>query len=102
MNEAKINELKAIAETAGKAHEDEKARLADSGLKSQARYELLKPLKAAADHAHAEYAKFAKGQIAKELDNIIAADLPNRQAAARARSPWKQAKYDAAQAAKKE
>jgi hypothetical protein len=95
MNEAKINELKAIAAEAGKAHDDEKARLAGLGLKSQARYELLKPLKAAADKAHAEYVKFAKGQIAKELDKIIAADLPNRQAAARARSPWKQAKYEA-------
>lgn len=100
MNQAKINELKAIAEAAGKAHDDEKARLASLGLKSQARYELLKPLKAAADKAHAEYAQYAKGQIAKELDKIIAADLPNRQAAARARSPWKMAKYQAAQAAK--
>ena len=101
MNEAKINELKAIAAAAGKAHEAEKIRLAAQGLKSQARYELLKHLKAAADTAHAEYAKFAKGQIAKELDKIIAVDLPVRQAAARASSPWKQAKYDAAQAAKK-
>ena len=95
MNEAKINELKTIAAAAGKAYDDEKARLVGLGLKSQARYELLKPLKVAADKEHAEYAKFAKGQISKELDKIISADLPNRQAAARARSPWKQAKYDA-------
>ena len=99
MNQAKINELKAIAAEAGKKYDDEKARLSAIGLKSKERYELLKPLKAAADQAHAEYAKFAKGQIAKELDKIIATDLPNRQAAARARSPWKQAKYDAAQRA---
>ncbi|OGO33086.1 MAG: hypothetical protein A2Z03_02140 [Chloroflexi bacterium RBG_16_56_8] len=99
MNTAKIAELKKIAEQAGAAHEAEKNRLAAQGLKSQVRYELLKPLKASADAAHAEYAKFAKGQISKELNKIIAADLPNRQAAARARSPWKQAKYDAAQRA---
>lgn len=100
MNEAKINELKVIATEADKAHEDEKARLTSLGLKSQTRYELLKQLKAASDKAHAEYSKFAKNQIAKELDKIIANDLPNRQAAARARSPWKQAKYEAAQRAK--
>lgn len=95
MNHAKIESLKAASEAASKAHEDEKGRLAGLGLKSQERYELLKPLKAAANAAHSEYAKFTNGQIKAELNKIIAADLPNRQAAARSRSAWKQAKFDA-------
>jgi len=99
MNQAQINILKQIAEAAAAAHDAEKARLTAAGFKSQERYTMLKDLKASADKAHAEYAEFTKGQISHELDKIIAADLPNRQAAARARSPWKQAKYDAAQRA---
>ena len=96
MNKSKINELKAKATEAGRAYKNEKARLTSLGFKSQARYELLKPLKTTADKAHTEYVKFAKLQISMELDKIIAADAPNRQAAARARSSWKQAKHDAA------
>lgn len=95
MNDAKIANLKAAAEAAINAHNDEKARLASLGLKSQERYELLKSLKVTADAAHAKYVKFAHGQIKSELNKIIAADLPNRQAAARSRSAWKQAKFDA-------
>ncbi len=100
MNTTKINELKQVAEAAQAAYTTEQARLVAAGFKSQERYGLLKAAKAAADQAHAAYAKFAKGQISRELDKIIAADLPARQAAARARSPWKQAKFDAANAAK--
>lgn len=98
MNTVKINELKARVEAAAKAHDDEKARLAALGYKSQERYFLLKPLKKVLDDLNAEYVKFAHGQIKGELNKIIAADRPARQAAARARSPWKQAKYAAKKA----
>lgn len=95
MNQAKISELKKAAAKAFAAHEAEKARLIAAGIKSNARYELLKDLKSASDAAHAESLKFSTGQIKKELNRIIAEDIPARQAAARARSPWKQAKYEA-------
>lgn len=97
MNQAKINTLKAAAEAAHAAYTAESERLTAAGFKSGERYNLLKPLKAAADAAHAEYAKYAKGQIGKALDAIIRADQPARAAAARARSPWKAAKFAAAQ-----
>lgn len=96
MNQAKIDALKQVSEIAHAALNAEKDRLTAAGFKSQERYTMLKDLKASADKAHAEYSKFAKSQISRELDKIIAADRPAREAAARARSPWKQAKYDAA------
>lgn len=96
MNQAKIDQLKQAAKKANDAYSCEKARLVALGMKSQERYTLLKELKAVADSAHAEYVKYTHGQIKGELDKIIAADLPARQAAARARSAWKQAKFEAA------
>jgi hypothetical protein len=98
MNQAQIDTLKQVAAQANEAYTTEQARLVEAGLKSQARYELLKPLKAAADKAHAEYSVYAKGEIRKELNKIIREDAPIRAAAARARSPWKMAKYQAAKA----
>jgi hypothetical protein len=92
---AKIEALKQAAAEATAAHDAERDRLAALGLKSGERYLLLKPLKAAADAAHAEYVKAAHGAIKGELNKIIRADAPARAAAARARSPWKQAKFDA-------
>ena len=80
MNQAKINELKQVSEVAHAAYDAEKARLTEAGFKSQERYTMLKDLKAAADKAHAEYSKFAKGQISKELDKIIAAQAPAQRA----------------------
>ncbi len=100
MNTVKIEALKQTAEQAQAAYTIERARLIEAGYKSQDRYTMLKNLKAAADVAHAEYAKFAKGQIHKELTKIIEADKPMRQAAARERSAWKMAKFNAAQATK--
>lgn len=96
MNQVKINALKQAAAEASATHDAERDRLAAAGLNSKARYPLLKQLKAAADAAHAEYVKFAHGQIRGELNAIIRADAPARAAAARSRSPWKQAKFDAA------
>ena len=96
MNTTKIAQLKEAAIAAQAVYVLEQQSLVSQGFKSQARYELLKPLKAAADVAFAEYSKFAKGQINKELCAIIASGKPARDAAARARSPWKQAKFDAA------
>ena len=78
MNE--INKLKQVAETATSAYDAEKARLTAAGFKSQERYTMLKDLRAVADKAHAEYSKFAKGQIARELDKIIAAQTPAQRA----------------------
>jgi len=80
MNQAKINELKQSSEVAHAAYENEKARLTAAGLKSQDRYTMLKDLKATADKAHTEYSKFAKDQISKELDKIIAAQTPAQRA----------------------
>ena len=96
MNRTQIEALKQVAETAQAAYTAEQARLVAAGFKSADRYAMLKDLKAAADKAHAEYAKFAKGQINRELCKIIAADRPAKQAGERARSAWKQAKFDAA------
>ena len=100
MNTTKIAALKQLLDTAASAHDSERDRLAALGLKSGERYLLLKPLKAAVDAANAAYVKFTHGQISGELDAIIEADRPAREAAARARSPWKQAKFDAANARK--
>lgn len=98
MNTTKIEALKQASAEATAAHDAERDRLAALGMKSGERYLLLKPLKAAADAAHAAYVKFTHGQIRGELNTIIAADAPARAAAARSRSPWKQAKFDAANA----
>jgi len=96
MNTTKIEALKATAEVASAAYEAEKARLTAAGFKSAERYVMLKVLKAAEDAACKVYRDFANGQIKLELNKIIAAGAPARAAAARARSPWKQAKFDAA------
>jgi hypothetical protein len=80
MNQTQIDSMKLVAATANAAYEAEKARLTDAGFKSQERYTMLKDLKAEADKTHAEYAKFAKGQISKELDKIIAAQTPAQRA----------------------
>lgn len=90
-----IAALKQAAEQAVADHDAERDRLAALGLKSAERYLLLKPLKAAADQAHAAYAAAAKRGIHAELTRMIEADRPAREAAARARSTWKQAKHDA-------
>lgn len=95
MNHTQIAALKAAAAQAEAAYVAEKTRLTGAGFKSNERYALLKDLKAAADTACSVYAKYAKGQISRELCKIIAADRPARDAEARARSPWKQAKFDA-------
>lgn len=96
MNTTKIAALRQTLDGAVAAHDAERDRLAALGLNSKARYELLKPLKAAVDSANSDLNKFAKSQINRELDKIIEANRPAREAAARARSPWKQAKFDAA------
>ena len=93
MNRTKIEELKAVADAAAAAHDAEQSRLVAAGLKSAERYKLLKPLQTARDDAHAVYAKYAKGQINRELVKIINADRPIKEAAARARSAWKMAKF---------
>ena len=97
MNTVKIEALKQVASEAGAAYTMEQARLVALGLRSKERYSILKNLKAAADTAHAEYSKFAKGQINRALAAIIAADKPARDAGARGRSAWKMAKFNAAQ-----
>lgn len=94
----KYQVLKQAAEAAQAAYESEQARLAAAGLKSKDRYELLKPLKADLDEKWAAMVKANRDDICRELDKIIEADRPAREAAARARSPWKQAKFDAAKA----
>ena len=96
MNTTKIEALKQVLDAAVAAHDSERDRLAAAGLNSKARYEQLKPLKAAVDAANRAYVDFSHGQIRGELDAIIEADRPAREAAARARSPWKQAKFTAA------
>lgn len=98
MNRTKTAELKQALDTAVAAHNAERDRLSALCLNSKARYEQLKTLKADVDAANSAYVKFTNGQICRELDKIIAADAPARAAAARARSPWKQAKFDAANA----
>ena len=95
MNRTKIAELKLAAETANAAYTTEQSRLVAAGFKSAERYQMLKDLKAAADTAHAVYAKYAKGQINRELVKIIETDRPAREAGARARSAWKAAKHAA-------
>lgn len=96
MNTTKIAALKQTLDSAVAAHDAERDRLAAAGMNSKARYEQLKPLKDAVDAANAAYVKFTHGQIRGELYAIIEADRPFREAAARARSPWKQAKFAAA------
>lgn len=97
MNTAKIKELEAVAIQKGRKYNAEIERLKAAGVNSNGRYQATKELKAEYDAACAAHAAFAKGQIKKELDKIIAADRPAREEAARARSAWKMAKYKAAQ-----
>ena len=84
------------------AHDAERDRLAALGLKSAERYIQLKPLKKAADDAYAMYSAEAKKSAFAEFDRACARlyreERPMREAAARARSPWKQAKFEAANA----
>lgn len=80
MNSTKIEALKQAAAVANAAHDAERDRLASAGLKSQERYALLKPIKAAADAAHAAYVKVAHSHVARELDKIIAAQTPEQRA----------------------
>jgi hypothetical protein len=80
MNQAKINELKAASDAAHLALNAEQARLTAEGFKSKQRYVMLKDLKASADLAHAEYAKYTKGQISHALDKIIAVQTPAQRA----------------------
>lgn len=98
MNNAKIADLKQVLDAAVAVHDTERERLAAAGLKSGERYLWLKPLKAAVDAANRAYVDYAHRQIRSELDQIIAEDRPAREAAARGRSPWKQAKFDARRA----
>ena len=86
---AKTNELKQALDTAHAAYIAEQSRLAALGLNSKARYEALKPLKAAEDAANKSYVSAAHGAIRKELNTIIAADAPRVRAEKLARSPWK-------------
>ncbi len=92
MNEDKIQALKQVAEAAFAAHEAKKAELIEAGMNAAQRRKALKSLHEAKNAAHAEYARFAKGEINRELDKIIAAGAEERREAAIARSPWKQAK----------
>ena len=80
MNRTQIETLKQVSEAAHATLNAEQSRLAAAGFKSQERYTMLKDLKAAADKAHAEYSKFAKGQISLELDKIIATQSPAQRA----------------------
>lgn len=93
MDYTTINSLKSLSGVAQATYEAEKARLAALGYKSVARYEMLKDLKAAADAEYAAYRSCAHKEIKAELNKIIRADRPNREAGARGRSAWKQAKF---------
>jgi hypothetical protein len=97
MSQNNVTELKRAAEAAQAAYTTEQTRLVAAGLKSQERYALLKPLKAAADAAALAYSKAAKAKIHRALSVIIEADRPAREEAARARSAWKRAKFEMAQ-----
>lgn len=83
MNQAKINTLQQASEMAHAALNEERARLVAAGFKSAQRYVMLKDLKAAADKAHAEYSKYAKGQINRALCAIIAKQTPAERALGR-------------------
>lgn len=91
----KHHDLKAIAEAAAQAHNDENARLVALGLNSKARYPMLKELREAKDAAWAAYVKGAHKYVRKELDKVIAAGRPARKEAELARSPWKRALAEA-------
>lgn len=97
MTTAKIAALKQALAAAAAAYDAEKARLTEAGMKSAQRYEALKPLKAVVDAANAALVKEATSHVRRQLDAIIAAGKPARDAAALARSPWKQAKMAAKQ-----
>ena len=91
-----VADLKQALDTAHAAYVAEQSRLTEAGLKSQERYEALKPLKAVVDAANKAYVAAANSAVANKLDKIISADAPRRRAAKLARSPWKQAKAAAA------
>lgn len=76
MNQAKINELKEIAEKDGAAYRAEQSRLKEAGFRSKELYELLKPLKSVADASWAKYEQYARNQIKKALDKEIAKQTP--------------------------
>lgn len=97
MNKQQIESLEQAYVAATVAYDAEKARLIAAGFKSAERYVMLKDLKAAVDQAHAAHSKAAIASIKGELNKIISAGRPARAAAARSRSAWKQAKFDAAQ-----
>lgn len=90
-----INPHQAAATAACAAYSAEKDRLTALGYKSADRYVMLKDLKAAEDAACKLARDAATKYIKRELDTIIRAGKPARDAAARARSPWKQAKFEA-------
>ena len=92
------NPHQAAASAACAAYNAEKDRLTALGYKSAERYVLLTDLKAAEDAACKLARDAANFFIKKELNKIIHAGAPSRAAAARARSPWKQAKFAAQQA----
>lgn len=93
------NPHQAAASAACAAYNAEKDRLTALGYKSAERYALLKDLKAVEDAACKLARDAANSYIKKELNKIIRAGAPARAEAARARSPWKQAKFAAAQQA---
>ena len=80
MNTTKIAALKQALDVATAAYEAEKTCLTEAGMKSAARYLELRTLKATQDAANAAYVKFTHGQIATELDKIIAAQTPAQRA----------------------
>ena len=71
------------------------AELKEQGLKSKEVYAQTLELREVMNKANSAYVSAANSSVKKELNKIIAGDLPNRKAAERARSPWKQAKFDA-------
>ncbi len=92
---SKTADLKKTLDGATMAYEAEINRLIAAGIKSNDRYEALKPLKAAQDAANSAYVKAAHTDVRKGLNKIIAADAPRRRAEKLSRSAWKRAKAEA-------
>ena len=80
MNTMTIDQLKQASIQAVAVLDAEKARLAAAGVKSQQRYEMLKPLKEYADAVYREYKHAADRYIVRELDKIIASQTPAERA----------------------
>ena len=80
-----VAELKATLDAAAAAHNSERDRLAAAGLNSKARYEALKPLKAAQDAANAAYVAAAKRKVHAGLTAIINQGSTESKATQRAR-----------------